>query len=297
MKKFKLKNNELKAFLYLLPALVIITIFQFYPILKSFMMGFYTKFDYLSDTISERGFDNFIYVLKDPNFLLALRNTFIFVIFAAPLGIIIALIIALILNSNIHFQKFFRSAFFLPFVTSTTAVAVVFRWILNKDFGLINAFLDTLGMAKIDWLTNPSMTISILVCLSIWKGLGYKIIIILAGLQSVDNRYNLACKIDGASAIKRTFYITIPIIKPTIIFLSITSIISSFKLFDEVYILYGQKPGPIQSGLTIVYYIFDKFYRHFEFATAAAAAFILFIIILIFTVIQFLFTRKKAKEE
>lgn len=291
MKKINLKNNNMRALLYLLPALVIIGVFQFYPIFKSFTMGFYTKFDYLTDTVYETGLDNFIYVLKDPDFHLAIRNTCIFAFFAAPLGIIVALVIALILNTNIRFKKFFLSAYFLPFVTSITAVSIVWRWMLNKDYGFANAFLGVIGMAKISWLTDAKMTISILVVLSIWKGLGYKIIIILAGLQSVDKRYELAARMDGASKLHRIWNITIPIIKPTMVFLSITSIIGAFKLFDEVYILYSQKPGPLQSGLTIVYYIFDKFYRHWEFSTASAAAFILFVMILILTIIQFVFLR------
>ncbi|MBW9156844.1 carbohydrate ABC transporter permease [Clostridium tagluense] len=296
MKKIKLKNNNMRALLYLLPALVIIGIFQFYPIFKSFTMGFYTKFDYLTDRVYQTGLGNFAYVLKDPDFHLALRNTCVFAFFAAPLGIIVALIIALILNTNIRFKKFFVSAYFLPFVTSTTAVSIVWRWMLNNDYGLANAFLGVIGMAKVSWLTDATMTIPILVALSIWKGLGYKIIIILAGLQSVDKRYELAARMDGASKFHRIWHITIPIIKPTMVFLSITSIIGAFKLFDEVYILYSQKPGPLQSGLTIVYYIFDKFYRHWEFATASAAAFILFIMILILTIIQFVFTRAHKEE-
>jgi multiple sugar transport system permease protein len=297
MKKIKLKeNNNMRALFYLLPALVIIGIFQFYPIFKSFTMGFYTKFDYLTDTVYKTGWDNFIYVLKDPEFHLALKNTCIFAFFAAPLGIIVALIIALILNTNIKFKRFFISAYFLPFVTSTVAVSTVWRWMLNKDYGLANAFLGMFGMAKISWLTDASMTIPILVALSIWKGLGYKIIIILASLQSVDKRYENAGRMDGASKLGRIWNITIPIIKPTMVFLSVTSIIGAFKLFDEVYILYSQKPGPLQSGLTIVYYIFDKFYRHFEFATASAAAFILFIMILVLTIIQFVFTRANKGE-
>lgn len=296
MKKIKLKNNNMRALLYLLPALTVIGVFQFYPIFKSFIMGFYTKFDYLTGVVYERGLDNFIYVLKDPEFHLALKNTCVFAFFAAPLGIIVALVIALILNSNIRFKKFFRSVYFLPFVTSTTAVSIVWRWILNKDYGLANAFLSVFGMANVSWLTDSKMTIPILVALSIWKGLGYKIIIILAALQGVDKRYELAGKIDGASKLRIIWDITLPIIKPTMIFLSITSIIASFKIFDEVYILYNQKPGPLQSGLTIVYYIFDKFYRHWEFADAAAAAFILFVLILVLTIIQFVFL-KSMKED
>ncbi len=292
----RIKNKNIQALFYLLPSLLIISVFQIYPIIKSFLMGFYTKFDYLSGNVEKMGLDNFAFVLKDPEFLLALKNTFVFAVFSVPLGIIFALVFALILDSNIKFKKFFRSVYFLPFVTSTTAIAIMWKWMLNKDYGLINALLAVLGMPKIAWLTDPNMTIPMLIVLSIWKGLGYKIIIILAGLQNVDKKYINAGKIDGANNIKRIFNITIPIIRPVLIFLFITSLIGSFKLFDEIYIMYQQKPGPLRSGLTIVYYIFDKFYRHWEFSTAAAAAFILFIIILAVTLIQFLIIKAMDRD-
>ena len=140
-----------------------------------FFMGLY-EIDYLTDTVEAVGLDNFLYVLKDPEFALAMKNTAVFAVISVPLGIITALVFALILNSNIRFQKFFRSAYFLPFVTSTTAVAVVWRWMLNKDYGMVNALLSVLGMPKVAWLIDAQMTIPILIVLSVWKGLGYKII-------------------------------------------------------------------------------------------------------------------------
>ena len=271
-RRWKIRNPQFRAFLYLLPALSVIAVFQFYPVLKSFFMGFYTKFDYLTDTVEAVGLDNFLYVLKDPEFVLAMKNTAVFAVISVPLGIITALVFALILNSNIRFQKFFRSAYFLPFVTSTTAVAVVWRWMLNKDYGMVNALLSVLGMPKVAWLTDAQMTIPILIVLSVWKGLGYKIIILLAALQGVDERYVKAGRMDGAGSFRRICHIILPILRPTILFLSVTSLIGAFKIFDEVYIMYGQKPGPLQSGLTIVYYIFDKFYRHWEFTTASVGS-------------------------
>lgn len=294
-RRWKIRNPQFRAFLYLLPALSVIAVFQFYPVLKSFFMGFYTKFDYLTDTVEAVGLDNFLYVLKDSEFALAMKNTAVFAVISVPLGIITALVFALILNSNIRFQKFFRSAYFLPFVTSMTAVAVVWRWMLNKDYGMVNALLSVLGMPKVAWLTDAQMTIPILIVLSVWKGLGYKIIILLAALQGVDERYVKAGRMDGAGSFRRICYIILPILRPTILFLSVTSLIGAFKIFDEVYIMYGQKPGPLQSGLTIVYYIFDKFYRHWEFTTASAAAFLLFLVILFFTLLQFLFSSERRK--
>ncbi len=287
-------NREFKAFLYLLPALLIITIFQIYPILKSLAMSFYTDFDYLTDEVYKRGFDNFQYVLTDPDFYLALKNTFIFVLGAVPLSIIVSLGFALLLNSNIKLRNFFRSVYFIPFITSTVAVSIVWRWMFNKEFGMVNSLLMMIGIDKINWLTNPKMTIPMLVLLSVWKGMGYKIIIFLAGLQNIDEKYYLAAKIDGASVWKRFTSITIPLLSPTLFFVSITSVIGSFKLFDEVFVLYDKQTGPLKSGLTIVYYIYNKFNRYWQFSIASAAAFVLFIIILVFTLIQLRIGQKKT---
>lgn len=289
------KSKELKALIYLFPALLVLGVFQFYPIFKALAMSFYTKFDYISGDVFEMGLDNFHYVLTDPDFFLALRNTSIFVFFAVPLSIGLALIFAVILNSNIKLKGLFRSIYFIPFVTSMVAVSIVWRWMLNKQYGLINAILLTFGIPKVSWLTDPKMTIPILIAISIWKGLGYKIIIFLAGLQNIDEKYYLAAKIDGASNFQRFKNITIPLLKPTLIFLFITSAIGAFKTFDEIFIMYSQKPGPLKSGLTIVYYIFIKFYRHWQFSISAAAALILFLIILVFTILQFKLSGKKSK--
>lgn len=285
-----------KGYLYLLPATCILGIFQFYPILRALMMGFYVKFDYLTERVEEIGIDHFVQVMQDPDFLFAIRNTIVYACFSTPIGIGLALLLALILHENTRLKSVFQSIYFLPFVTSTTAITVVFRWMLNKDYGIVNAILTTFGMPKVAWLTEPSMTIPILVVMSIWRGLGYKMIILLAALQNVDSRQELAGKMDGASKWNRVRYLVIPSMKPVLFFLFVVSMISDLKLFDEVNILYGGKSGPMQSGLTMVYYIFDKFYRHWEFARASAAAVILFGCILLLTGLQYLVWGRKKDE-
>lgn len=286
-----LQKNGGKAWLYLLPALLILSVFQIYPIVKSFLMGFYTKFDYLNDIVYEWGFDNFANLFCDTDFLLAIKNTCALTLFAAPLSILVSLLFAVLLNSNIRFRKVFQSIYFLPFVTSMVAVSITWAWMLNKDFGLVNSILALFGISKKAWLTNPDMTLPILVVLSIWKGLGYRVIIFLAALQGIDSRYYSAARLDGAKTVSRFFHITVPMLRPTIFFLLVTAVIDIFKTFDEVYVMYSNEPGPLKSGLTIVYYIFTKFYRHWEFASAAAAAFILFLIILSITLLQFAVVR------
>lgn len=290
------RRSGLKAWLYLLPALLILGVFQIYPVFKSFLMGFYTKFDYLTDTVYEWGLDNFYNLLHDADFALAIQNTCILVVLAAPLSIAVSLVFAVLLNSNIRLRRVFQSIYFLPFVTSMVAVSIAWSWMLNKDFGLVNSVLKLFGISKVAWLTSPDMTIPILVVLAVWKGLGYRVIILLAGLQGIDRRYYAAARVDGARGLSRFFHITIPMLKPTLVFLSITTVIDVFKTFDEVYVMYSNDPGPLKSGLTIVYYIFTKFYRHWEFASAAAASFVLFLMIFAITLLQFLFTSRSRRE-
>lgn len=292
--KSLLGSNTVRAFLYMMPALLIIFTFHIYPIFKSFAMSFYTDFDYLSGEVYKRGFDNFKYVLTDIDFYIALKNTFLFVLGVVPLSIIISLLFGILLNSNIKLRTFFRSVYFLPFVTSTVAISIVWRWMYNSHYGLINNCLGVIGIDKQEFLTNPKWTIPILIILSVWKGMGYKIVIFLAGLQNIDEQYYMAAKVDGASKWQIIKNITVPLLSPTIFFVSVTSVISAFKVFDEVFILYDKQTGPLKSGLTIVYYIFNKFNRSWQFSIAAAAAFILFLIIFIFTIIQIRIGRKKV---
>ncbi len=282
-----------KGYLYLLPSLIIILVFQLYPVIKVLCMSFYTKFDYIKDTVYERGLANYKYVLRDENFYIALKNTFTYVLISVPLTICIALFIATLLNSNIRFKNFFRSVYFLPFVTSTIAISVGWRWIFHGDGGLLNIILNSMGISSKEFLRESRYTMPLLVLLNVWKSLGYNIIIILAGMQSIDERYYYAARVDGATPWKIFQKITLPLLSPIIVFLSITSVIRGFKLFDSIFILYDKKPGPLNSAMTIVYYIFDKFYVNWQFAVAAAASFILFIIILIFTLVQFKITKKK----
>lgn len=284
--------NNKKGYLYLLPSLIIILVFQLYPVIKVLFMSFYTKFDYIKDVVYKRGLDNYKYVLSDKNFYLALKNTFTYVLISVPLTICIALFIASLLNSNIKFKNFFRSVYFLPFVTSTIAISVGWRWIFHSDQGLFNIVLNSIGIRSKEFLKDSNYTMPLLVLLNIWKNLGYNVIIILAGMQSIDERYYYAARIDRATKWQIFKSITLPLLSPIILFLSITSIIRGFKLFDSIFILYDKTPGPLNSAMTIVFYIFDKFYLNWQFSVAAAASFVLFIIILIFTLIQFKVSKK-----
>jgi multiple sugar transport system permease protein len=219
---------------------------------KALVMSFYTKFDYIKDIVYKRGFDNFVYVLTDEDFYIALRNTFTYVLISVPLSIGLALFIALLLNKNIKLKSFFRSVYFLPFVTSTIAISVGWKWMFNTDAGLINIILASLGLETYSFLRESRFTMPLLILLNIWKGLGYDVVIILAGLQNIDDRYYYAAKVDGANSWRVFRKITLPLLSPIIFFLTITSIIRGFKIFDEVFVLYDRGAGPLKSGMTIV---------------------------------------------
>ncbi|QTD41026.1 carbohydrate ABC transporter permease [Sporosarcina sp. Te-1] len=288
------RKTTIQAYLYLLPALLIIVLFTIYPIIKSLLISFYDDYDYFNDIVYARGIASYLYLWHDPTFHKALGNTFIFVIGVVPASIVLSMLIAILLNSNIRLRSFFRTAYFIPFVTSVVAVSIVWRWIFHTEYGLFNYVLGLFGVDPVAWLTDPKWAMPSLIILSIWKGLGYNIIIFLAGLQNINAQYDLAARMDGAGKARRFFHITLPLLSPTTFFVSIVSIIGSFKVFDEIYALFGGQPGPVSSALTVVYYIFEKFYGEWEFGIASAAAYCLFIIIFILTLIQLYIGKRKV---
>ncbi|MEN3008221.1 sugar ABC transporter permease [Pseudothermotoga sp.] len=232
---------------------------------------------------------NFLLEGRDRNlFIKAMFNTLYYVVLSVPITIALALAIALLLNTNIKLRAFFRTAYFVPFVTSIVAISLVWRWIFDDAYGLLNYFLSFFNIQKIAWLKDERWTIPTVAIVSIWRTVGYDAVIFLAGLQSIDRSYYEAAEVDGASSWQKFLHITWPLLSPTTFFLLIVSLINAFKVFTEVYVLYSGLPGPYNnSGLTMVYYVFDRFYVQQRMGIACAAAYVLFAIILIFTLIQF----------
>ena len=289
--KTTIKQNFL-GYLYLLPTLVITLIFVVYPLIMSFRMGCYEKYNYYTEVGTGFGLSTFKFVLSDPNFQKALLNTFLIVVIAVPVSMVIALAIALLLNSGIKASKFFQAIYFLPYVTSVIAIGIVWSWLFHSDFGYINQFLSMFGIEPIQWLNDPNMAIWALIIFNIWSGLAFKIVIFLSGLQNIDPQYYKAAQVDGTPKWKVFTRITLPLLSPTVFFLTITSVIGSFKVYNEVFALFGGKPGPANSCMTVVYYIYDMFYGSSQVHKAAAASIILFVIILIITGIQMLVSKK-----
>jgi len=246
---------------------------------------------------SPYGIYQWLDVIKDnSDFIKSLWNTAYYVILYVPTDIVLALLVALLLNHLKWFKALMRTSYFMPFVTSIVAISLVWQWIYNDQFGLLNYALSMMGLPKIAWLKNAAWTIPTIAIMSIWKTIGYNAIIFLAGLQSIDSFYYEAADIDGATNFQKFRYITWPLLSPMTFFVLIVSSIGAFKVFTQVYVLYQAVPGPYnRSGLTIVYYIFNTFYGNQQMGLASAAAYILFGIILVFTLLQFKAGRKRVE--
>lgn len=276
-----------KAYLYLLPAFAVLGVFVFYPIVKTLRMGFYESYVYLTDTGKGLGLASFAYVLKDPAFHLALRNTLIIVAVGVPITIVLALGSALFINSLRKGRGVFQTIYFLPYVTSTIAIGLVFRWLFHSDYGYINYFLSFLGVAPQKWLTAPNLTIVSVTIFTVWNGLAFKIILFLAGLQKIDPQYYQAARIDGTPPHRVFFRITMPLLSSTFWMVVIISVIHAFKTYNEVYSLFGGNgAGPGNSAITVVYYIYDMFFNRSQVHYASAAAIIFLVIVLALTAIQ-----------
>ncbi|WP_407370810.1 carbohydrate ABC transporter permease [Carnobacterium sp.] len=285
-------KSTLRAWIYIAPMMLIIGVFNIYPILKSLAMSFYSDYNFYQDVVYAYGWDNFIRIFNDPNFFLAIKNTFIFVLGVVPLSIMLSLGIALLLHNVQFLSGFFRSIYFLPFVTSTVAISIVWNWIYHSRYGLMNYFLGLFGVNPINWITDPKYSMLALVIMAIWKGLGFNIILFLVGLNNIDKGYYSAAKVDGASDLQRFTNITVPLLGPTTFLVTVMGVISSFKVFDEVYSLFQGRPGPGNSALTVVYYIYEKFYTEYQYGVAAAAGIVLFLIILVVTLIQMAYNKR-----
>ena len=284
-----LGNTEysLKAYFYLLPAALILAVFVFFPIIMTLRMGFYESYVYLTDVGKGFGLASFRYVLKDPAFRSAVRNTLIITFIGVPITIVLSLGSALFINSLGKGKGLFQTIYFLPYVTSTIAIGLVFRWLFHSDYGYINHVLSFFGLPPQKWLTDPNLTTISVTIFTIWNGMAFKIVLFLAGLQKIDPQYYQAARMDETPPSRVFFRITMPLLSSTFWMVTIVSVIHAFKTYNEVYSMFGGNgAGPGNSAITIVYYIYDMFFNRSQVHYASAAAIIFFIIILALTALQ-----------
>lgn len=285
-----MSNTKLSAvILFLGPSLIVIFTFFFLPVIVAFLMSF-TDFDiYALGNLSNMrfvGLKNYYNLLNDPLFWASIKNTFYFVIVGGPLSVATSLGAALLLNSKlIKYKSIFRLVYFLPVVTTLVAVSIVWRYIYHPRFGLLNYILSLLGVGQIDWLGDPTFSMPAIILLAVWKNFGYNMIIFIAGLQNIPEELYEAASIEGASAWQKFKSITVPMLAPTSLFIGVITMIGYFQLFAEPYVM--TQGGPLNSTLSIVLYMYQEGFRWWNIGYSTAIAFLLFVIILIGTVIQF----------
>ena len=231
------------------------------------------------------GLRNYSGLAADPLFWLSLRNTFYYVVLTIPTGIALSLAAALAVNTKLRGMVFFRTAFFLPFIVSAVAVAVIWRWVYNFDFGLLNWFLGLFGAPKIDWLGNPRTAMPAVALMFVWKNLGWNMILFLAGLQGVPTHLYEAAELDGAGSWQKFRFITWPLLMPTTFFVTVTSVIGNFQIFDAIYLM--TQGGPGRSTTVYNYLLYRQGFVFFNMGTATAMAWILCLILALLVFVQF----------
>ena len=276
-------RDALWGYGFLLPQLIGLLVFSLIPLVSVFYLSMVT-WDGLGP-ITFVGLGNFIDQLQNSDLHIALLNTLFFTVITVPGGLIFALLVALALN-NVRGKTVYRVLYFMPFITGSVAVGVIWSLLLNGDFGLLNSLLKAWFHAKgVGWLTDARFVIPSIATVAIWQGLGFNMIIFLAGLQGIPVSYSEAARIDGANKFQLFWRVTLPMLTPTIFFTAVISILNSFQVFDLAFILTGGGPG--KDSYTIVYHIYHLGFENATFGAASAAAVILFVILLTLTGFQF----------
>jgi len=276
-------NDNVVGYLFVGPLILGLAIFTYGPVLAAFGLSF-TKGDYIS-TPKWIGLDNYLRLLNEELFWKSLTNTLYYVVGVVPLGLILSLLLAIAMNQKLRGIVFFRSVYFLPTITSTVAISLMWMWIYNPEFGVLNFLLKQIGIHGPAWLSSPNWAMPAVIIMAIWRGLGYNMLIYLAGLQGIPDVYYEAAEIDGAGSFAKFRHITVPLLSPTTFLLLILGVIGAFQVFEYTYVMTGG--GPLYSTLTLVLYIYNIAFRNFEMGYASALAYVLFFILLGLTLIQF----------
>ena len=292
-----MKENQIKGWLYLLPALLFLGVFLVYPLIDVFVYSFEEGYNFASQTYNGVGLYNFSYVLHDPYFLQAVQNTFLMVIITVPISTGLALLIALGLSSITPLRKLYQTIYFLPYVTNTLAVGLVFMILFKKTAysdGLVNLLINWFGGKSVDFIDGPYWAKMFVMCFYvIWVVLPFKILLLTGALASVNQSYYNAARVDGTSKSRIFWRITLPMISPTVFYLIITGFIGAFKQYSDAVALFGTDLNAAGMN-TIVGYVYDMLYGNSGGypSYASAAAILLFVIVLTITVINLLFSRK-----
>ncbi len=289
--RIRKENKDYFAYWLLVPTVVIIVGFHVLPIFYSFGLAFY-NWDLISPA-QFAGLRNFRILLHDELFWKSLLNTFYYTMVSVPLSIFCALLVAILLNQHIKGLDTYRVIYFIPVITSINAVSIVWKLIYHPSFGLLNQLLEGIGLPPQRWLLDPRWAMLSIVMMSVWKGLGYNVIIFLTGLKNIPRHLYEAATVDGANSWHQFRHITWPLLSPVTFFILVMSIISSFQVFSQIYMM-TPGGGPMNSTMTVVYYLYKVGFGDFHFGYAAAVAFEIFIMIFLMTLLQKLIVEKRV---
>jgi len=288
IRKFRsiLSSRNMLILVAIVPTVIFYLVFSYGAIVYAFYLSLH-KWT-VGEPIIFLGFANYEKALReDPLFYKALWNTFYYAVVTIPVGLALALILAVGINGLGRLATVFRTIYFLPVVSSLVAISVVWRWLYQPNFGLINQVIGALGGPRLMWLQEPSLAMPAVMIMAIWHGVGYTMVIFLAGLQGIPQTFYEAAMIDGANKWQLLKNITIPLLMPTITFVLVTGLIGSLQVFTEMYVLVGSPgSGPLNATRTIVVHLYERAFTYFQMGYASATAFVLFAIILVFTILQ-----------
>jgi len=270
-----------------------ILVFVLGPVIAGLLLSF-TQWDILSlpRWIS---IGNYKELLHDTLFWTGLKNTAYYVLLTVPAGMVVSLLLAILVNVPLRGVNFFRSTYFLPVVTSTVAISIVWKWLYNPEFGILNFILNLIGLPSKQWLSDPKLAMPCIAIMSIWHGMGYDMVIFLAGLKGIPTQLYEAAKIDGGSRTQMFLWITLPLLTPTLFFVLVMSVISSFQVFGEIYVMTNGGPG--NATLTYNYFLYQNAFLWFKMGYAASLGYVLFLIIFLLTLMQVKFLGGRVSYE
>lgn len=289
------KMDYIAGYTMILPLVLGLGVFYFYPIFRVFYdsfheVGAFNKSKWV-------GIQNYVTMFQDETMWQALFNTFRYVIVIVPAVIILALILAVFLNMKIKGKAFFRVVYFIPAITMSAAVAMIWRWMFNGDYGLINYILNLFGMESVQFLSNPNLAWISICVVTIWSNVGYNMIILLAGVQGISKSYYEAASMDGAGSIRQFFTITLPLITPTLFFVLVTTLIGTFQIFDTIYMMISKTGIAMTASESMVVYFYKNAFEFSKKGYASALAVLLFVIIMVITAVQMKFQKKWVNYE
>ena len=283
------RYEERWAYVFLLPSLFGLLFFTLGPIVASFLLSF-AHWDLLLPP-HWLGLANYQWLFgHDDVFPTALLNTFYYAFVATPVGVILSLLLALAMNQRIKGIVIFRSVYFIPTISSGVAIALLWAWIYNPSFGIANWLLGLLGLPPGQWLSSPTTVMPSIIAMAVWQGLGYNMVIFLAGLQGIDQSFYEAATIDGANAWQKFWRITLPLLSPTTFFIAMIGLIGGFQVFVPMFVM--TQGGPGNASMSVVEYIFDNGFRYLHMGLASAAAWVLFAVVFVFTLLQIRLQRR-----